>query len=149
MNVPLARASTWRRPRSRAWPFGHLRTPRLLMPLLHNRGARPEKAVVSLVLVVCVLLGAVLIGDGARLARREALEHLSLSGRWSMMDRPSHRPSTLLLLGILAGLVSLRAILDEDGSRVSRPVASLAPAGPRLDPRDFAGSKPRSRAPPS
>jgi hypothetical protein len=119
------------------------------MPLLHNRGARVEKVIVSFVLVVCVLLGAVVIVDGARVARREALEHLSLSGRWSMMDRPSHRPSTLLLLGILAGLVSLRAILDEGGSRVSTPVASLAPAGTRLDPRDFVGSKPRSRAPPS
>lgn len=102
-----------------------------------------------LALVACVLLGTVIMVEGAHIARHEVLEHLSFSGPGSVIDRPSHRPSTLLLLGVLAGVVSLRAILERSGTRPWAPVNSLQLRGPCRAELGAFDSKESSRAPPS
>lgn len=115
---------------------------------LDRRGLRLTPRLLALALIACLLLGAVIIADGVMVARREALEHKSFSEHWSILDRPSHRPSALALLGVLAGVVVLRGLLVS-GRSFSVPSARLTWGAPHLAFFEFVELRICSRAPPA
>jgi len=95
-----------------------------------------------------MLLGAVVVADGVMVARREALEHEAFSESWSIVDRPSHRPSALMLLGVLAGVILLKGLLAR-GRAFPAPSARLAGVPSLRAGFEFVELSLRSRAPPA
>jgi len=115
---------------------------------LDRRGIRLTQWHLALGLIACMLLGVVVIADGFMVTRREALEHEAFSDGWSVADRPSHRPSALLLLGVLAGVVLLRGLISI-GKHVAVPGAHVAWVPSYRARPDFSELRLHSRAPPA